>query len=330
MEMNVFTATGFDLSTLTHAVNQFPHVPTRLGQLGIFGQQGISTTSAMVEMQNDSLTLVPTKPRGAPATPVTPGRRNQRPIQAQHLPTTVSVLADEVQNLRAFGTEDELITARNWLNRKMQTARRNIEVTLEWQRIGAMKGQVLDSDGSTVLLDLYSEFGVAQQTVDMALNSDTTKVLIKCLEAKRRVEDELGALMYTDLRVECSSEFFDAFISHPMVRDAYAYYQAQFKSSDVRKGFRFADMLWEEYRGSVGATRFIEAKAAYVIPEGVPELFAHLSAPAPYTDTVNTIGYPFYAAIEEMDFKKGFMVEMQSNPLIFNTRPLAVVKLTTP
>lgn len=330
MHLDVFKADGFSLTTLSRALNDLPFVPTRLGRLGLFTQEPITTTTVDIERQGETLALVASAPRGAAGAPVVPGRRTLRKLTATHLPLTLTVMADEVQNLRAFGSDGDEATALAWLTRKMQIARRRIEVTQEFHRIGGIKGQILDADGSTVLTDLFTEFGVTQQTLAMVLNVDTTKVLQKVTTLKRMVEDSLGGIPYDRLRVECSPEFFDALVGHPLVRDAFTYFQNTFKSADVRDGFVFGGVLWEEYRGSVGGTRFIEAGAAYVVPEGVPDLFVQHYAPAPYNETVNTMGMPFYSKLEEMRMGKGYECEMQSNPLTFCTRPGAIVKLTTP
>lgn len=61
---------------------------------------------------------------------------------------------------------------------------------------------------------------------------------------------------------------------------------------------------------------------------GTPDLYLANWAPAPYTDTVNTLGLPFYSLMAEMPMKRGWTVELQSNPLIFTTRPGAQVKAT--
>ena len=52
-------------------------------------------------------------------------------------------------------------------------------------------------------------------------------------------------------------------------------------------------------------------------------------APAPYNETVNTVGLPYYAKAKEMEFGKGVEVEAQSNPLNICLRPTALVEVTT-
>lgn len=328
MLLDVFNDDAFNLTELTKAINLIPHVPTRIGSSGLFSQEGISTLSVMIEMTNEVLSLVPTAARGAPAPIKNLPRRNVRPFNTVHLPQRVALFADEVQNLRAFGsqTEVELGTAR--LAKKLAVARRDLDLTIEFQRIGAIKGQVLDADGATVLLDLFTEFGVVQQTLDFVLDNDATKVLQKCVAALRMMEDKLGGTMMTGVTGYCSPEFFDALSGHPAVTDTYKYQAGNVLRTDRRSGFEFGGIWWEEYRGTINGTRFIEANAAYLVPQGVPDLFVTYYSPAPYMETVNTEGLPFYAKQERMDYDKGIDVETQSNPLHLNTRPNAVIKVT--
>lgn len=328
MHLDVFKSDAFNLMELTHAINLIPHVPTRIQKLGLFSSEGVSTTSVSIEMQNDVLALVPSLPRGGVATVKGLGRRNMRNLNMIHLPQRTALMADEVQNLRAFGKQSEPELAMSRLKKKMARCRRDLDLTIEFQRIGAIKGQVIDADGATVLLNLFTEFGVAQQTHDMVLDSDTTKVLNKCVEVLRKMEDALGGLVMSGARGLCSAEYFDALSSHPAVVDTYKYQQGHILREDRRGGFEFGGIFWEEYRGTVNGVRFIPANKAYVVPEGVPDLFSTIYAPADYMETVNTDGLPYYAKQESTDFNKGIQVETQSNPLHLNTRPNAVIEVS--
>jgi hypothetical protein len=102
----------------------------------------------------------------------------------------------------------------------------------------------------------------------------------------------------------------------------------EFLRADNRAGFYFAGVFWEEYRGNVSGQPFVADGTALMIPEGVPDLFVTHFAPADYMETVNTLGLPYYAKQEAMDFGKGIMVEAQSNPISLCTRPAAVVVLS--
>lgn len=328
MLLDVFKGDAFGWTHLTTTVSKVPYQPTRIGKLGWFTEKPVNTLSVAVEMENGVLTLVQSKPRGAPGAPKTLQRRNIRDFRTVHLPQTVSMLADEIQGLRAFGSMTETETAMARIAQKMAIPRRDLDLTHEYQRLGCVKGVVLDADGSTIY-NWFTEFGVSQQTQAFALSTDGTKVLQVVLAAKRKSEDRLGGVMNTGWRSLCSPEFFDAFTSHPAVVESYArYQQGAINRSDNRSGFEFGDVIWEEYRGSIGGTPMIAANKAYMVPEGVPDFFETFFSPADWMETVNTDGVPFYAKQEMMPFGRGIDIEVQSNPLHMCTRPEAIIELT--
>lgn len=329
MMLDVFKGDAFGTTKLIAAINKIPYVPTRIGKMGLFAEEGVSTLTVAIEMQDGVLTLVPNAARGAPGPTKHEQKRTIRDFRMGHLPQRVVVMADEVQGLRAFGSETEEELAMGRLTKKFTIARRDLDITHEWQRMGCLKGQVLDADGSTVIYNYFTEFGVSQSTQAWALTTATTKVLQLCIALKRMIEDKLGGVMMTGVHVLCSAEFFDAFTSHAAVTDTYKYQMGQVLRTDRRDGFEFGNIWWEEYRGQIGATRFIAANKAYAIPTGVPDLFKSVFAPAPYMETVNTVGVPFYAKQKSLDYDVGLEVQCQSNPLHMCTRPDAVVELTS-
>lgn len=326
--LDIFNNDAFSLQSLTRSMIDTPHSPGRLGELGYFAEEGITTTMVSIEKIGQKLSLVSSAERGNVRKTGTKDKRTMIPFKAVHLPQDGGLNADEVQGLRAFGSETEVEMVSNLVNRELRRMRRDLDATLEWQRIGAVKGQILDADGTTVLLDLYTSFGVAQQSHNLVLGTNTTKVRNKVVEAKRKVEAALGGLAYKSLRVLCSATFFDALISHPEVVAAYDRWQAGAAlRDDMRKGFPYADVVFEEYRGNVSGKAFIAEGEAYMIPEGVSDLFIMQFAPADYMETVNTLGLPFYAKQELRYMGKGVDIESQSNPLTLCTRPNAIVKL---
>lgn len=328
MHFDIFNDDAFSVSQLTRSIIDTPHVPGRIGELGWFSNEPISTTTVSIEGMGTTLSLVPSASRGAPGRVMTNDKRKLVSVRTVHLPQRTAILADEVQNLRAFGSETEVETAQNLMNKKLVKMRRDIDVTIEYQRIGAIKGQVLDADGTTVLLDMVDVFGVGPQTHNMVLGTTTTKVIQKVIDAKRKMEDALGGLMYRSIRVLCSKEFFDALVGHASVEKAYdRWMNGEFLREDHRAGFYFAGVYWEEYKGTVSGQPFIPAGDALMVPEGVADLFVTHFAPADYLETVNTLGLPYYAKQKRMDFDKGIEVESQSNPISLCTRPASIVTL---
>ena len=328
MHMDIFNDDAFSVVSLTKAIEDTPFVPGRVGQLGIFSEEGVSTTSISIEKVGSTVSLVPAASRGSSGRPMGNDKRQMIPFTATHLPQRASILADEVQNLRAFGSETEVETAQRLMNRKLAKMRRDLDTTIEYQRIGAIKGSILDSDGSTELLNLHTAFGTSVTSHNLVLGTAGTLVRNKVIEARRKMEAALGGLTYSGARVLCSASFFDALVGHAKVEAAFdRYMNGEFLREDQRGGFYFAGVFWEEYRGQVGSTKFIADGEAWMVPEGVPDLFVTNYAPADYMETVNTLGQAYYAKQEPKDFNKGIDVETQSNPIHICTRPAVPVKL---
>ena len=197
-----------------------------------------------------------------------------------------------------------------------------------------MKGEILDADGST-LVDLYTEFGITAKTVNFVLGTATTNVKGKCVEVLRHIEDNLMGEYMSGVHVLCSPEFFDALTSHAKVEDAYKYWQqGAVLINDMRRGFTFGGLTFEEYRGQASTAdgtvrRFIAAGEAHAFPLGTIDTFASYVAPADFNETVNTLGLPLYAKQEPRKFDRGTDLHTQSNPLPMCHRPGVLVKLTS-
>lgn len=324
---SVFDSDIFTMSSLTAAINEVQYVPSQIGSLGLFEADGISTTSLLIEKSGESLGLVEAKPRGAPGTVVTGDKRSGISFQAAHLPTVANVFADEVQNVRAFGTDNSEEAVQAVVNKRLAKMARRIDLTHENHRLGAIMGQVMDSDGSTVLYDLFSAFGIGQQSVAMALDTAGTDLQGKALDVHEKTETALDGLSYTGITVLCGKSFWRKFIGHKSTKEAYARYQdgAQLRA-DPRDGFMFGGIYWERYRG--GGTVKVPDAEAYAVPTGVMDLFITRFAPGDYMDAVNTLGLPLYSSSHELPHGKGVELEAQSNPAHLCTRPQVCIKLT--
>ena len=331
--LDIFSGSAFSMVALTDAINQMPFVPGRIGQLGLFREQGVSTTSVMIEEREGNLTLVETTSRGAPAVQHVANKRKARSLSVPHVALEDTILADEVQNVRAFGSENMLEGVQNVVNQRLSEMASKIDATLEHLRIGAIKGLILDADGSGVIYDLFTEFGVTAYTeVDFDLDNASPApgaVKKKCHDIRRKIEDELGVVPYDHIHAMCGPDFFDDLITHPEVEKAYERWLdgAFLRQGQARGSFEYAGILFEEYRGKVGSVDFTDAAKAYFFPVGVPGLFRQYNAPADFVETANTIGLPRYAkqAVDQQ-FARWVMLHVQSNPLPICTRPRVLMK----
>lgn len=327
--LDVFKADGFSLMSMTEAILKAPHKPGRLGQLGLFRERGITTTVVAVEEKDGRLELIASAPRGGPGSTIGEKKRTLRNFNAIHLPKQKVITADQVQGIRAWGSESEEMAVQSLVDEAITDLRAMHEVTLEHLRIGALKGNILDADGSTVLFNLFTEFNVSQQIKDIVLSNANTEVRNDCVAIARLIETELGADTYTRLRALCGATFFDTFIKHANVKKSYENQEGLVLRQDLRSGFEFGGIVFEEYRGKVGSVDFIDPNQAFVFPEGT-NIFATYFAPADYMETVNTLGLPLYSKVlpDPSGANRYVTIDTQSNPLPLLLRPRCVVKVT--
>ena len=319
-----FTPDAFSLQTLTAAINNLPYRPMRLGELGLFDEEGITTLDAVIEEDNGVLQLVDVAPRGGPGKVITGSKRKVYSFRVPHLPESASVLADEVQGVRAFGTENGAELVQNRVNQRLAEMRLNIDYTIESHRMAAVQGNFYDVNGT--LKSLFTEFGVTQTTVTLTLSSATTKVRQGVLDVLKSMEDGLAGTPFSTPRALCSEGFWRAFIEHDAVKAAFdRYEQGANLRQDPRAGFEYAGVIWERYRGNSQVT--VPANEAIVVPSGVPGLFITRFAPADYNETVNTVGLPYYARSEPKKMNKGWDIEAQSNPINLCTRPASLIRV---
>lgn len=340
--LDIFNSDGFSITALTAAVTKVPYKPARLGELGLFDEKPISTTSVAIEQQDGQLSLIGDSPRGSAGDLIVDKKRSLVSFTARHLARNAKVMADEVQGVRAFGSENAMLSVEQKRDEKLAILRAMHEVTWEYHRVGALTGSVLDADGSTVLLDVHAAFGVSQQVSDFALTNASLDVREQCELVADKIDEELGGSTYERVHVFCGGTFYDTLIKH-------AYVSAVLKASgaaaaltllqDLRKGFSIGPLTferakrWKVKNPATGALiDMINTDVAYAFPVGAmtPEgpLFIGRFAPQPYFDTVNRLNPPLVVKAE-LDPKQRFIdLEGVSCPLYLNTRPRAVIKLT--
>lgn len=323
--LDIFNDDAFSVTSLTDAVNKLKFVPGRLNQMGIFQETGISTTTLAIEERDGVLSLISPSARGGPGTTLDKSLRTVRPFVIPHFEINDAVMAEEVQNVRAWGSETELETIQAKISDRLGIHSQSMEATIEYARIGAVKGIVTYADSST--LDLFDEFDVTQETeIDFDLDNASPAsgaLRKKCGTAIRLIAANLGGTPYAGANALCGDAFFDDLIAHPEVRATYlGFTDAQnLRGGYVYESFPFGGITWENYRGAVGATAFINTDKCHIFPVGVPGLFRSYFAPPDYNGLTNTIGQRMYAKQYTMTNDKGINLDTQSNVLSICTRP---------
>ncbi len=339
--LDIFNNDAFSVVNLTDAINEIAFVPGRIARSGLFRADGITSAVAAIEKRGTHLALVAPTPRGAPGETVnTTKERKLIPVSVPHFERNDAVMADEVSGVRAFGSETELETVMGKVAEKVADHSQDLAATTEFSQLGAVKGIVTYADGTE--LDLFVTMGVAQPA---AVNFDAAALkaakddgaLRKWAAALVRAQaDELGGLAWTGkIRVFCGDDLFDAVLGNQEVRDSFkGWTEAQIlregyieANGESYGAFEFADLIFENYRGQVGNTRFVATGEGHAFPEGVPGLFRTYHSPADYVETVNTRGKRLYAKQYAMQNGKGVNLDVQMNELNLCTRPRVLRKI---
>ena len=341
--LDIFNNDAFGLTSMTDAIVNIKNKPSRIRSLGLFQETSVSTTTIAIEKKGDLLVLVPPTPRGGPGISVRKEKADLRPFIIPHFEINDAIMAEEVQNVRAFGSETAVATVAGKVSERLAIHAASHDATQEYARMGAITGVVTYADGTT--LNLFTEMGVtaeAEVAFDLSNASPVDGGFRKKLaQLQRSVAGILDGVSYDYIHVFCGDNFFDDVLTLKEVRDTYkGWNEAQIlRDSYIGKNrtesygmFAFGGMVFENYRGKVesaadGAEKtFIDTDKCQMFPMGVPGLFRTAFAPADYTETVNTLGRSRYAKQFEMTNGKGVHLDSQFNALEYCTRPKCLIK----
>jgi hypothetical protein len=334
--LDIFEDDAFSMTSLTATVNNVDFVPGRAGELCFVGNiEGITTETAFVEQMDTALTLLKTQPRGAPANQMKTDKRKVMSLVVPHIPVEDTINASEIQGVRAFGSENRLQGVQQVVSQRQMKMVRSMDLTLEHMRLGAIKGEVKDADGST-LYNLFTTFGVSQQAaVNFALDSASTEVRTKNSEVIRKMRKAAKMPLPSTARVWafCGDNWFDQYIEHDSTTKAYDGYQAaerRLGESYVDGVYYHAGIYFENYRGSDDDGVSIDTNEARFFYAGVPGMWEERYAPGDFLETANTVGLPRYSKIgrDPSGMNRFVNLHVQSNPISICTRPQTLMRGT--
>ena len=332
--LDIFRGDMFSTVALTTAVEKVPFKPSALGEMGIFERKPIRNTTLAIESRQGKLVLIPFSERGQEGTQRTTEKRKGFYFDIPRLMHSDTIRADELQNIRAFGTESELMQVEAEVARRVAGPTgltSNMEYTWEFQRLAAVQGLCLDADGS-VKFNFFDEFGIAQPA-EVGFNlaaavPNTLRPVINGIVRSMARASQGAFTTSTKVVALCGDAFYDAFVNHPDVIRTYVNWAA---ATDLRDGsqgaafgaFSFGGILWLNYRGSDDAsTVAIAPDKVKFFPLGAPGVFDEVNAPGESFEWVNTPGKPIYLVpIFDRDRNAWWKVEAYSYPLFICVRP---------
>lgn len=343
---NIFTGQPFSAMTLTTQVNNVPYSPQLLGTLGLYSADGVRTTDIAVAERNGAIEIVGTSERGSPPEQTAKAKRNMRKATVSHLAVEAGITADETQNAISQGLltgQPQLQSVEGLVSDALDGPfglRARLELTHEYHRLGGIKGQVLDKDGS-ILYDWFDFFGIvalaAHNTNFGSLTADGGVFEQECTVLKREMLVELEGLpsaMMTPVAL-CGDNYYDQIYSNKEVKAARRNRDTGRSDGDVfaqNKAFssvEYGGITWVNYRGTKDGKVGIGTNEARLFALGVPGLFQMLFGPPDIMGMTNMKGLPVFAFMPpERLTSRQVVIEAQSNPLTLCVRPRSLRRLT--
>lgn len=332
---DIFNDDAFSTATMVDAFRESEYLPQELAQY--FEFKGVYTETVAIEKKEDVLTLIPTSDRGAPVDELTGQKRNIRDFRTARLAKGSTIMASELAFIRAFGKESELAQVQAEVNERIEALDNDLELTFENHRLGAIQGKVYDSDGSTLIYDWYTEWGVSEPAeVDFDLdnaNPAAGALIKKCNAMTRAIFKAAKGAVTPKTRIKAivGSDFWDAFITHPHVEKTYANWQAaealRGELSNPYGSFTFGGIDWKEYRGTDDGSKVaIGAEKARFFPVGVKGNLVHAASPSEFLKDIGGKGIRKYAVLERdpSTNPKWARPEIYAYPLFYCARPLTL------
>lgn len=337
--MDVFKADAFSMMSLLAAIENVDYRPQFLGSLNLFKPSPQRTRVVAVESRDNVLELIQTSKIGAPLEQRSADKRKVRNFNTVRIAKQSRIMADELQGIRAFGSETELGQVQAEVARRLSQLVADVELTWEHHRLGAVQGIVTDADGSPIV-NFYDEFGVAQPAAvefDFGtLAAGEVRPLIEGSIVRPIIRAAKGAFTTgSGIVALCGDDFWDLFVNHDEVRQTYLNHQAAaaLREPTAFGTFRYAGVDWVNYRGTDDeSTVAVATGEAKFFPVNAPGTFEVAWAPAEFMDAVNMPGVPLLPmTVPDPSGRNAFAdVEVYSYPLFICTRPLTLRSAALP
>ncbi|WP_027057374.1 major capsid protein [Mesorhizobium loti] len=327
--MNIFDQNAFGVVELNdQVVRKVDYKPQLLGSLGLFKPIYSRSRIILIAKKENTLQLIPTSATGAPPEELDVTGMDLRPFRTTRLAKGSTIYAETLQGVAALPMDEQVRDIQSEVADRIGQITDDLELTWEHMRLGAVLGVVYDADGTTVINNWFTEWGITQAAeVDFALATDTTDVRKKCRDLKRAMQKAAKGVWTPSTRV-CAltgDAFFDDLVNHKQIKEtklgnerAPALENIEGYSSIEIEGITFIN-----YRGTDdGSTLSIPTDKARFFPIGANGAFQVGYAPAEFFPYVNQRGQEKYGMIiADKDRDAWRRPEIYSYPLFICTRP---------
>ncbi|MEL8055703.1 MAG: major capsid protein [Pseudomonadota bacterium] len=333
---NVFESNAFSTTSLSGRVEKMDYVPGLLGSLNLFETVPVRTREVFVDRIDGGLTLIPTSADGAPPADLDGEDRDAVALRTTRLAKRFTLYANELDGIRAFGTETELMQVQREYDRRMQRLVNDMELTHENHRLGALQGLLMDADGTSVIYDYSTQFNEAiPAATSFELDQASTDVPTLCREIQRSMmRSGRGSLNGATIHALAGDSFYDQLITQVSVKETYLQQQAannlREQQGVVFESFRVGGITFHNYRGTDdNSTVAIPTNEAKFFPIGGRDIFKVCYSPLDAVGFINTPGQSRYAMnIPDRDRNMWVKGELYSFPLYLCQQPRVLRRAT--
>lgn len=304
--------------------------PQLLGQLSIFDPIYSRSRSIGVASRDKTLALIPTSADGAPPEELNVQGADLRMFRSVRLAKGSTINAAELAGVLALPFDMQTKDVTQEVTDRTGNILGDLELTWEHMRLGAIQGKVLDANGTTVLVNWFDEWGIAEPAeVNFALSTEATDVRKKCRDIKRAMMKAAKGVWTPATRVYClcGDTFFDALLNHPQIKETKLGTDRAATIENV-EGYSSIDIegiTFINYQGTDnGSTIAIDTNKARFFPVGARGAFQVAWSPAnEFKPYLNQRGQEYYGLmLEDTSGRQAWdRVEIYSYPLYICTRP---------
>lgn len=344
MEELLFPYTATDL---TQEVNRIPNQYGLINALGIAPFESKMSKLVRIEIKDGVIYVLAAKERGAPGDIGPDETEGGVILEIPHFPHLERIVVGDIDGL--LEVVNGQITPRSLdreLTRKLVAIRRHHTITLEYIRLGMLRGLIKDGLGRE-LYNLYDVFDISKKVVDFKLGTAATDVRAKCEEVVDHSMTHLKGETTSGVQSVVSPTWFNKLISHENVEKFWLQAQNSTEHRQLNRlpiagnwgrAFEFGDIVFREYKGglpvkasdgTITTEANIEAGKGHAYPAGTQNMMRTYEAPVHHIQMANEAPEEdlIYISQKELDHGEGFELKSQSNRLAVCKQPECIVEL---
>jgi hypothetical protein len=314
LTLDIFRNDAFTVTSLQRVVDNMPYVPQELGQMQLFDPKPIPTEEVLLYEEDGNIRLIPVTERGGPDIQQIRDQGRLRALKTLRLSKMDTVRAGELMGVANMALPEtiRLRNAISLVNKRMTKLKSDMEATKELHRLGALQGKLLDADGTTVLVDYFTEYGIAAPATisvnfgttaedDLMMDFQSTFLIpiVTALQGRATPNVRLGALV--------GDGWWDKMMRHPAIREVYKLQQTgralaatanPLWAPNFWNRLDFAGVTWIHYRGATFGTIAVPSNDAIFFPIGAQDVFNVYWSPGETLNDVGQDGRPEYPYIQ--------------------------------